>query len=148
MRVLKAWNQECDQEVCPLQDTLEILQFLKPTRQHIKEGLVPDCSKALLGGGQAFDEMAFSLRSQGLNETSLHFSPEVVKALLVEPLTEEDLLKVGCLDFALPICQHHTIILCFAAFTRGSRLHLCTGTQHARPTCYPACIARPLFSNG
>lgn len=75
-------------------DTLEILQFLKPTRQHIKEGLVPDCSKALLGGGQAFDEMAFSLRSQGLNETSLHFSPEVVKALLGEPLTEEDLLKV------------------------------------------------------
>ena len=79
-----------------LQDTLEILQFLKPSRQHIKEGLVPDCSKSLLGGGQAFEDMAFLQSSQGMNNNSLHFSPEVVKALIGEPLTEEDLLKVCC----------------------------------------------------
>ena len=77
-----------------LQDTLEILHFLKPSRQHIKEGLVPDCSKSLLGGGQAFEDMAFMQSSQGMNNNSLHFSPEVVKALIGEPLTEEDLLKV------------------------------------------------------
>ena len=77
-----------------LQDTLEILHFLKPSRQHIKEGLVPDCSKSLLGGGQAFEDMAFLQSSQGMNNNSLHFSPEVVKALIGEPLTEEDLLKV------------------------------------------------------
>lgn len=78
-----------------LQDTLEILHFLKPSRQHIKEGLVPDCSKSLLGGGQAFEESAFLQSSQGMSSNSLHFSPEVVKALIGEPLTEEDLLKVA-----------------------------------------------------
>ncbi|DBB01935.1 hypothetical protein WJX77_010097 [Trebouxia sp. C0004] len=75
-------------------DTLEILQFLSPKRQHIKEGLLPDCSKALLGGGQAFDEMAFSIPSKALNDNSLHFSSEVIKALIGEPLSEEELLKV------------------------------------------------------
>ena len=78
-----------------LQDTLEILQFLNPVRQHIKEGLIPDCSKAMLGGGQAFEDLGFSLpSSQGLNNQSLHLSAQVVKALIGEPLSEEDLLKV------------------------------------------------------
>ena len=80
--------------VCLLQDTLEILHFLKPSRQHIKEGLVPDCSKSLLGGGQAFEDMSYLSSSQGLNNSSLQFSQEVVKALIGEPLSEEDLLKV------------------------------------------------------
>ena len=57
---------------------------------------MPDCSKSLLGGGQAFEDMAFLQSSQGMNNNSLHFSSEVVKALIGEPLTEEDLLKVCC----------------------------------------------------
>ncbi len=76
------------------QDTLEILHFLSPKRQHIKEGLIPDCSKALLGGGQAYDEMGFGLQSKGLSDNSLHLTSEVIKALIGEPLSEEDLLKV------------------------------------------------------
>lgn len=56
---------------------------------------MPDCSKSLLGGGQAFEEGSFLQSSQGMSSNSLHFSPEVVKALIGEPLTEEDLLKVS-----------------------------------------------------
>lgn len=98
-----------------LQDTLEILHFLKPSRQHIKEGLVPDCSKSLLGGGQAFEESAFLQSSQGMSSNSLHFSPEVVKALIGEPLTEEDLLKVLPSRTAPKLCQRlcmHGPVLC------------------------------------
>ena len=91
-----------------LQDTLEILHFLKPSRQHIKEGLVPDCSKSLLGGGQAFEDTVFLQSSQGMNNNSLHFSPEVVKALIGEPLTEEDLLKVRCNEGACMIMARVT----------------------------------------
>ena len=57
---------------------------------------MPDCSKSLLGGGQGLEDMSFLPSSQGMNNNSLHFSPEVVKALIGEPLTEEDLLKVCC----------------------------------------------------
>ena len=91
-------RNESQPEAChaTLQDTLEILHFLMPARQHIKEGLIPDCSKAMLGGGQAFEDLGFSLpSSQGLNNQSLHLSTQVVKALIGEPLSEEDLLKVG-----------------------------------------------------
>lgn len=87
-----------------LQDTLEILQFLSPKRQHIKEGLIPDCSKSLLGGGQAFDEMAFSIPSKALNDNSLHFSSEVIKALIGEPLSEEELLKVK-MQVLMPVLE-------------------------------------------
>lgn len=79
---------------CDAQDTLEVLHFLQPSRQHIKEGLLPDCSKSLLGGAQGFEDISYLSSSQGMNSNSLHFSPEVVKALIGEPLTEEDLLKV------------------------------------------------------
>ncbi|KAL3158741.1 hypothetical protein ABBQ32_011470 [Trebouxia sp. C0010 RCD-2024] len=75
-------------------DTLEVLHFLQPSRQHIKEGLLPDCSKSLLGGGQAFEDLSYLSNSNSMNSNSLHFSLEVVKALIGEPLTEEDLLKV------------------------------------------------------
>ena len=80
--------------MCVVQETLEVLHFLQPSRQHIKEGLLPDCSKSLLGGGQAFEDMSYLSSSHSMNSSSLHFSPEVVKALIGEPLTEEDLLKV------------------------------------------------------
>ena len=91
-----------------LQDTLEILHFLKPSRQHIKEGLVPDCSKSLLGGGQGFEDMSYLSQSQGLNSSSLHFSSEVVRALIGEPLSEEDLLKV----IYTHRLEHHQIFVC------------------------------------
>jgi len=38
--------------------------------------------------------MAFSIPSKALNDNSLHFSSEVIKALIGEPLSEEELLKV------------------------------------------------------
>ena len=39
--------------------------------------------------------MAFSIPSKALNDNSLHFSSEVIKALIGEPLSEEELLKVS-----------------------------------------------------
>lgn len=80
-----------------MQDTLDILQFFNPSRQHIKEGLIPDCSKALLGGGSSYEDSGFGFTANsGLSDRNLHLSAEVVKALIGEPLTEEELLKVRC----------------------------------------------------
>jgi hypothetical protein len=49
--------------------------------------------------------MAFSIPSKALNDSSLHFSSEVIKALIGEPLSEEELLKVRT-QVLIPVLNH------------------------------------------
>ncbi|GLC47982.1 hypothetical protein PLESTB_000046300 [Pleodorina starrii] len=71
--------------------TQELLAFMSSERRHIREGLLPDCSKALLTGGDPLNPWGHLGGPRG---SSLSLGVEIVKALIGESLSQEELLKI------------------------------------------------------
>ncbi|KAG2434073.1 hypothetical protein HXX76_007801 [Chlamydomonas incerta] len=69
--------------------TQEFLAFMSSERRHIKEGLLPDCSKALLTGTDMMNAWGGMV-----TRPNLALGLEAVKLLIGESLSQEELLKI------------------------------------------------------
>ncbi|GFR47900.1 hypothetical protein Agub_g9647, partial [Astrephomene gubernaculifera] len=80
--------------------TQEFLAFVAPERRHIREGLLQDISKALLSGTEGLSPWGGLTRG-----CSLTLGLEVVKALIGEGLSQEELLKIDKTAVMEVLCE-------------------------------------------
>mmetsp|Transcript_18421 Transcript_18421/g.55530 ORF Transcript_18421/g.55530 Transcript_18421/m.55530 type:complete len:1186 (-) Transcript_18421:1035-4592(-) len=74
--------------------TLEMAEFIRNTRRHVTDGLIPDCFKTMFKGGFTDENPYGGPSSAGFNSGTLQLAGEAIKACCGETLTEEDLLKI------------------------------------------------------
>lgn len=68
-----------------------MMEFMRSSRKHMKEGLIPNLSSSLLSNKSQYELLTSSM-SMTMSLTLQ--IPEIIKALMGEVLTEEELLKV------------------------------------------------------